>query len=244
MTENGNIPNPSTPMVAYIATHNNPCITHAPALVQPDPYGNVFINVMKCGPLEHSFERNDFIGYVENTVYLELRELYPNYINSINYKHPHPKPTTLVPEKCQFIENTLKDKVPEKYYDQYLKILIDNHDVVSRNKFDLGRSSTLLHEIALKTKEPIYVKQFKIPDAHRIEVEKHVADWLKLGVIQPTRSKYNSPIFVVAKKNGGLRLVQDFRALNEQTQTDKYSMLDVTECIAHIGCSGSSLPSI
>jgi hypothetical protein len=26
---------------------------------------------------------------------------------------------------------------------------------------------------------------------------------LKLGVVQPTRSKFNCPIFVVAKKNGG-----------------------------------------
>jgi hypothetical protein len=46
---------------------------------------------------------------------------------------------------------------------------------------------------------------------------------------------------VVAKKNGGLRLVQDFCALNNQTHVDKYSMLDVTECIAAVGKSGSQL---
>jgi hypothetical protein len=49
---------------------------------------------------------------------------------------------------------------------------------------------------------------------------------LKLGVVQPTRSKFNCPIFVVAKKNGGLQLVQDFWALNAQTHKDKYSMKD------------------
>ena len=54
----------------------------------------------------------------------------------------------------------------------------------------------------MKTDEPIFVKQFKIPDAHMKEVEKHVVKWLKLGVIEPARSKYNSPKFVVAKKNG------------------------------------------
>ena len=99
----------------------------------------------------------------------------------------------------------------------------------------------LLHEILLKTDEPIYVKQFRIPDAHHNEVEKHVTEWLKMGVVQPARSKYNSPIFAVAKKNGGIRLVQDFRALNAETHMDKYSMKDVSECIGEIRRSGSCL---
>jgi hypothetical protein len=98
-----------------------------------------------------------------------------------------------------------------------------------------------MHDITLKSEEPVYVKQFKIPDAHRQQVEQHVTEWLKLGVVQPSRSKFNSPIFVVAKKNGGLRLVQDFRALNAQTHTDKYSMKDVSECIGEIGRSGSTI---
>ena len=67
-----------------------------------------------------------------------------------------------------------------------------------------------MHDVTLKSEEPIYVNQFKIPDAHREQVEKYVTEWLKLGVFQPERSKFNSPIFVAAKKNGGLRLVQDF----------------------------------
>jgi hypothetical protein len=31
-----------------------------------------------------------------------------------------------------------------------------------------------MHEIALKTEEPIYIKQLRIPDAHQKEVERHV----------------------------------------------------------------------
>ena len=41
-------------------------------------------------------------------------------------------------------------------------------------------------------------------DAHQEEAEKHVAEWLKLGVVEPSRSKFNSPIFAVLKKNGGI----------------------------------------
>jgi len=114
--------------------------------------------------------------------------------------------------------------VPEEYQQQYLKLLLQNHEGVSQDKFYLGRTDTLMHEIALKTEEPIYVMQFKIPDAHRKEVEWHVLEWLKLGVIQPAHSHYNIPIFAVMKKDGNVRLVQDFRALNNKSYTDKYSM--------------------
>jgi hypothetical protein len=98
-----------------------------------------------------------------------------------------------------------------------------------------------MHEIALKIQELIYVKQFKIPDAHHKEVERHVLEWLKLGVIQPAHNWYISPIFAVMKKNGNVRLVQDFRALNQQSYTDKYSMKDASECIGKIGRSGSTI---
>jgi hypothetical protein len=90
-------------------------------------------------------------------------------------------------------------------------------------------------EIALKSQDPIYIKQFKIPDALQKEIERHVLEWLKLGVIQPAHSRYNSPIFAVIKKDGNVRLVQDFQALNQQSYKDKYSIKVVSECIGEIG---------
>jgi hypothetical protein len=84
-------------------------------------------------------------------------------------------------------------------------LLLKHHEAISQDKFDLGRTDTLMHEIALKSNEPIYVKHFKIPDAHFQEVKKHVLEWLKLGVIQPARNCYNNPIFAVMKKDGNVR---------------------------------------
>jgi len=130
---------------------------------------------------------------------------------------------------------SVKLHVPEQYQQQCLKLLLQNHEAVSQDKFNLGRTDTLMHEIALKTEEPIYIKQFRIPDAHQKEVERHVLKWLKLGVIQPAHSRYNSPIFAVIKKDGTIRLVQDFRALNNESYTDKYIMKDVSKCIGKIG---------
>ncbi len=56
----------------------------------------------------------------------------------------------------------IKLQVPKQYQQQYLKLLLQNHEAVSQDKFHLGRTDTLMHKIALKTEEPIYIKQFKI----------------------------------------------------------------------------------
>ena len=71
--------------------------------------------------------------------------------------------------------------------------------------------------------------------------QKHVKEWLALGIVEPARSQYNSPMFCVGKKDGTLRLVQDFQALNSASMEDKYTMKDITDCIGEIGGAGSSI---
>ena len=51
-----------------------------------------------------------------------------------------------------------------------------------------------------------------------------IKEWLKMGVVKPSNSPYNSPIFVVPKKDGSPGYVLDFRKLNSNSRTDKYSM--------------------
>jgi hypothetical protein len=48
-------------------------------------------------------------------------------------------------------------------------------------------------------------------------------------------------VFLVEKKDGSKRVVQDFRSLNANTYVDKYSMKDVQECISEIGRAGSTI---
>jgi hypothetical protein len=227
--------------LANVASSQHPLTTGGPYLVSPDTLGQVTVAIKNCAPVDLELSQNDFIGTLENITGCETRELNPAYLQAVAREQNNKPTAKITPAKRQFIEKTVHLQVPEQFCKQYLKVILKNHKAVSENKFDLGRTDTLIHEIALKTSEPIYVKQFKIPDVHRQEVNRHVLEWLKLGVIQPAHSRYNSPIFAVMKKDGGVRLVQDFRALNNQSYTDKYSMKDISECIGEIGCSGSTI---
>jgi putative transposase len=141
----------------------------------------------------------------------------------------------------KFIDANVTLNCGERDRAPYLELFYRHGDVFSKHKNDLGRCSLVQHEIHLKDKNPVYIKQFKIPEVHAAAIEDQVKEWLKLDIVQPSMSRYNSPIFVVKKKDGAFRLVQDFRALNAQTYPDRYSMRDVTDCIHEIGKSGSNI---
>jgi hypothetical protein len=92
-----------------------------------------------------------------------------------------------------------------------------------------------------KNENTTYRKQFPIPEANRDSLENQIKDWLAMGLIQPSPSTYNCTLFIVSKKDGNLRVVQDFRELNAKSLDDRYSMKDINQCIGDIGSSGSTI---
>ncbi len=110
------------------------------------------------------------------------------------------------------------------------------------DKYDLGLAKDFTHRIHLKDEVPFYRKQFSLPETLNQFIEQTLDEWLKLEVFWRTNSPYNSPIFCVPKKQGqGLRIVQDFRQLNQHSHIDKYSMKEISECIRDIGRANSSI---
>ncbi|KAL1269050.1 hypothetical protein QQF64_031339 [Cirrhinus molitorella] len=58
---------------------------------------------------------------------------------------------------------------------------------------------------------------------------------LKLGVIEPSRSAWSSPIVMVPKPDGTLHFCNDFRRLNEVSEFDGYPMPRVDELLKRLG---------
>jgi hypothetical protein len=67
------------------------------------------------------------------------------------------------PEKAAFIAESLRPQLAHlspEHQQAYMTAVLKNHDVFSKDKFDLGRTDILSHSLQLKDAEPVYVKQF------------------------------------------------------------------------------------
>ncbi len=79
-------------------------------------------------------------------------------------------------------------EVPKQHEDNYRQLLAKHRGIFSLNKNEIGYCDTFFHKLFMKTEEPVYVKQFKIPEAHHRYLQDQVHEWLKLGIIQPSQS--------------------------------------------------------
>ena len=60
---------------------------------------------------------------------------------------------------------------------------------------------------------------------------KSVQDMLDAGVIQPSCSDWASPVCLVRKRCGGVRVTTDYRALNRVSIKDTYSLPRIHDCL-------------
>ncbi len=98
-----------------------------------------------------------------------------------------------------------------------------------------GQTNVLQHDI--RTPPVVIVRQrpYRVPEARRQAIEEEGQQMLKLGVIEPSRSPWSSPIVMVPKPDGTLRFCNDFRRLNEVSEFDGYPMPRVDELLDRLG---------
>ena len=146
-------------------------------------------------------------------------------------------------KKLYLLANLDLEGIPKDFHQSYIDFVLTNHDIFSESQYDLGISNTIKTCIRMKTSEPIYSPQFKIPDAHRDLIDEWVQSLLKSNAIRRCRSPYNSPIFCVEKNDGSgaMRVVQDLRGINRNSYDEKFCTLDVRGSIAELGNSSSNV---
>ena len=70
-----------------------------------------------------------------------------------------------------------------------------------------------------------------IPNTQKNEIEKIIKELLEVGVIHPRISPYSSPVVMVLKKDGELRMCLDFRALKKLMVKDKFPISVVEDLL-------------
>jgi hypothetical protein len=86
---------------------------------------------------------------------------------------------------------------------------------------DRGANHTIPTELG---HSPPFKAMYRLSQLEKAEMEKQIHGLLEKGFIEPSISPYGAPIIFVKKKDGTLRMVIDYRAINALTIKNKYPL--------------------
>ncbi|KAI2645017.1 hypothetical protein H4Q32_030019 [Labeo rohita] len=92
----------------------------------------------------------------------------------------------------------------------------------TKHDLDVGHVSGVAHRIELIDHIPFKERTRRVSPADFEDLRKHLLDLLASELIEESNSPYASPVVLVRKKNGDLRMVADYRKLNKLTKRDAY----------------------
>lgn len=119
--------------------------------------------------------------------------------------------------------------LPMSWKERISKLLNSMPEVFSLHDLDYGSTEKVKHQIKLSDSTPFKHRARPIHPQDIDAVRKHLQELLEAGVIRESESPFASPIVVVRKKDGTVRLCIDFRKLNSQTIKDAYALPNLEE---------------
>ena len=127
------------------------------------------------------------------------------------------------------------DDLPPERRVSIEKLIRENADAFAWSELDLGFTDMVKHRIILDTDVPISQPSRRIPPQVLSDVKEHLEQLLAKEIIRPSSSPYASPIVVVRKKNGEIRLCCDFRPINLRTRRDSFPLPRIEESLDALG---------
>ena len=135
-------------------------------------------------------------------------------------------------EENQKAKLTIGEHLREKERNDIQELLSKFGSVISSRP---GCTQLAMHYINSESAQPVKLPPYRIPHAYREAVSKELKEMLEAGIIEKSRSEWASPIVVVPKKSGEIRLCVDYRRLNSVTRGDAYPMPRIDDLIDSIG---------
>ena len=119
--------------------------------------------------------------------------------------------------------------------EQLCQMLLSQSDVFALSDEELGETELVTHDIDTGDARPVRAMPRRLPYAVRKELEDELKQLLDIGCIEPSNSSYASPLVLVRKKNGNLRVCVDYRNVNKDTVPDRYPIPRIDELVDMVG---------
>ena len=119
-------------------------------------------------------------------------------------------------------------------------LLVEFHDIFARHRFDIGMNEEFTLKLTPKDDSPAYSQNLPTPINLKEDILVELALLQRYGIITTLPfSKYASPIFAQKKPNGKLRLLVDFRKINNLIADvyiiNNHPVSTLTDAAQHMG---------
>lgn len=130
-------------------------------------------------------------------------------------------------------------RTPDYARDDLLNLCMKFADVFALPDDKLTTNNFYTQKLKLKSDDPVYVKNYRLPKTQKDEIDKQVQKLLENDLIEPSISSFNSPLILVPKKslNGEKkwRMCVDYRMLNKNLVADKFPLPRIDEILDSLG---------
>ena len=137
--------------------------------------------------------------------------------------------TELTIQALDHTKHTWQEQVPEPYH-RFSRVFSDEESQT------FPESKPWDHAIDLLPDAPptLDCKVYPLPEGQQEALDKFLEEHLAKGYIRRSNSPYASPFFFVKKKDGKLRPIQDYHALNNWTIRNTYPLPLIKELITKL----------
>ena len=189
--------------------------------------GTAYIPIVNVGSVEVLLYPRTVVGNLEKVNVVSL----PAGIVEV--------PSTVATVQSQTVLPTVQDRIEgvdlsplcSEEQGQVRSLLRKYTSIFSAHDGDLGCTNLISHDIPLVDETPVKQRYRRVPPSDYEAVKEHINQLLSAQVIRESCSPYASPIVLVKKKDGSLRMCVDYRQLNSKTRKDAFPLPRIEESL-------------
>lgn len=126
-------------------------------------------------------------------------------------------------------------QVSPEYKERLAELIVKYESIFSRDKLDCGKADGYLHRIRVLDEKPFRLPCRRIPPTQYEKLRQVLDEMEERDIIRKSSSEFASPLVLVSKKSGDLRICNDFRWLNARTLKDAHPLPHPADALAALG---------
>lgn len=125
--------------------------------------------------------------------------------------------------------------VSEEWKKKLVNLVGKYESIFSRDRLDCGEVKDVVHRIRLKDEKPFRLPYRRVPPSQFQKLKQTLDEMEEKGIISKSSSEWASPLVLVWKPSGELKICTDFRWLNQRTEKDAYPLPHQADALAALG---------